>query len=98
LIATTEGLTLATTLAISGSSGVSFSVVGGVQLGSIGVVVLGAGELGGGELGGGEVSTGGKVQLKEHPIHRLRDRIRISKATKYFMPALFITDSIVARR
>ncbi len=73
-------------------------VSGGVQLGLVGVVLpvvdgglgVGLGVGFGVGLGVGKVSARGKVQLKEQLVPRVRDKIRISKITKYFMFALFI--------
>ena len=88
MIATTEGLTKATTLAISGNVGASISTGGGVQSGSIGVAV----EVAGGGLGGGDISIGGRQLLP-----RIRHRIIIRQVNRYFMFIPFIVDFIVAR-
>ncbi len=87
LMATTEGLTLATTSAILGNTGALLSTDGGVQLESIWLVLLV-----GDELGGGEVSVLGSRQ----PLLSERTKIRIAEITRYFIFALFITDFIIA--
>ena len=80
-MATTDGLTLATTSAILGSDGVLFSTGGSVQSGLIGEgggVGVGV-EVGGGE---GEMSTWGN---NSQPVPNRRDGIKIRQITKYFM-------------
>jgi hypothetical protein len=78
-MATTEGLTLATTLAISGKTGALLSM-GGVQLDSMGVVEVG------GELGDGAVGILGSRQL----LPRRRHKTKIRQVSRYFMFILFI--------
>ncbi len=86
-MATTDGLTLATTSAMLGNTGALLSAVGGVQLGSIGLVLLV-----GDELSGGEVSVSGSRQ----PLLSERAKIRIAELTRYFIFTLFIADFIIA--
>ena len=85
-IATTEGLTLATTSAMLGSIGARLSVGGIVQPESIGVVLLVAGG-----LDGGEVSTSGS---RAHPAPSVRDKISRRETIKALIFILFIADSI----
>lgn len=82
LIATTEGLTPATTSAKLGNIRVSLSAGGGVQSGSMGVAEVGGG------LGGGDISTGGSRQLAP----RKRHRIIIRQVNRYFMFIPFMAD------
>ena len=89
LIATTEGLTSATTSAKLGNARVLLSGGVGVQLGSIGVVM---GLVGG--LGGGEVS----MLDGRQPLARKRHKIIIRQVDKYFIFIPFIADDIVACR
>lgn len=85
-MATTAGLTIATTSAILGSSGALFSVGGNVQSGLIGEGV----EVGvGGGLGVGEMSTLGN---NSQPVPKRRDKTITKQTTKYFIFALFIID------
>ncbi len=72
-----------------GNTGALLSTVGGVQLESIGLVLLV-----GDELGGGEVSVLGSRQ----PLLSERAKIRIAEIARYFIFALFITAFIIARR
>lgn len=83
LIATTEGLTSATTSAKLGNTRVLLSGGGGVQSGSMGVTV----EVGGG-LEGGEVSIGGSRQL----LPRKRHSIMIRQVSRYFRFIPFMAD------
>ena len=79
-MATTDGLTLATTSAILGSDGVLFSIGGSVQSGLIGE---GGGVGVGVEVGGGgEMSTWGN---NSQPVPNRRDGTKIRQTTKYFM-------------
>ena len=84
-MAVTEGLTSATTVAISGSGVAAISAGGIVQLGL-------AGAVGGGELGGGDGGStlGAKVQLKEQPTDRNRVRIIARKTNIYLIFILFM--------
>jgi hypothetical protein len=85
-MATTAGLTIATTSAILGSGGALFSVGGSVQPGLIGEGV----EVGvGGGLGVGEMSTLG---INSQPTPKRRDKTITKQITKYFTFALFISD------
>ena len=97
VMATTDGLTKATTSAMLGSAMGWFPelvVSGGVQVGLIGVgggVGAGAGAgLGG---GAGEISIRGTAQ----PILSMRERIRMREITKYFRFIFCMADFIVAR-
>ena len=87
-MATTEGLTLATTSAMLGNTGALLSTVGGVQSESIWSTVLLVGD----ELGGGEVSVSGSKQA----LLSERTKISIAEITRYFIFALFIADFIIA--
>ncbi len=101
LIATTDGLTLATTSAMLGSGGawlvemdgsVSFLGTGVDSSDLAGVVVLVV------ALGGGEVSVLG---ARAHPVAKARDKIRLRATAKYFMFVFFMIYSItkeVAKR
>ena len=86
LMATTEGLTLATTSAILGSTGASLSTGGDTQLESIWLVLLV-----GGELGGDEVSVADNAQL----LLSIRTRIRIAEITRILT---FFIANIIARQ
>jgi len=97
-MATTDGLTEATTSAMPGSAGVWFpelSEGGGVQVGLIGVGGgVGAGTGAGLGVGAGEISIRGTA----HPALSISARIRTREMTKYFIFTLFIADSILAQR
>ena len=76
VIATTEGLTLATTSAIEGSTNVSPLEDGGDHPESAGVVLADGGGLGDGDGGaacGGEVSISGNIV---QPVPNIRERTR----------------------
>jgi len=87
-MATTEGLTLATTSAILGNTGALLSIRGGVQLESI----LSTALLVGDELGGGEVSVLDCAQ----PLLSERAKISIADITRYFIFTFFIVNFIIA--
>ena len=97
LIATTEGLTLSTTLTKSGNTWALLSIGGGVQSGSIRLAVGVAGGVDGG-VDGGVCSSGkgGKEQVKEQLVPNRRDKISIRDTTRYFIFTLFIANSIIA--
>lgn len=86
LIATTEGLTRATTSAIDGNADASLSTAGGVQLGSMGVMVEVSDE-----SGGDEVSAGDSRQLLPTKRHTM-----IRAVSRYFRFILFIIFIIMA--
>ena len=86
-MATTEGLTLATTSAILGNTGALLSIRGDTQSESIWSIVSV-----GGELDAGGVSVLGCRQ----PLLSERTKIRIAEITRYFIFALFIADFIIA--
>ena len=81
LMATTEGLTLATTSAILGSTGASLSIGGDTQSELIWLVLLVAGELGGGEV---------SVVVCTQPLLSERTKIRMAEITRYFIFIFFI--------
>jgi len=87
-MATTEGLTRATTSAIEGSAEVCPSVDGGVQPGSMGLMLV----VGGG-LVGEVVSNGGSGQ----PLATKRQTIIARQASRYFRFSFFIGNYILAR-
>ena len=80
MIATTEGLTRATTSAIDGNAGAWLSAAGGVQSGSMGVMVEVSDE-----SGGDEVSAGDSRQLLPTKRHTM-----IRAVSRYFKLILFI--------
>ena len=86
-MATTDGLTMATTSAIEGNIGSCPSVEGGVQLGSMGVTLV----VGGG-LVGGLISTGGNGQL----LPAKRNMTMTRQASRYFRFIFFMVSFIVA--
>ena len=89
LIATTEGLTVATTSAIAGNTVALLSIAGREKLGSIGVAVEVAGGLGAGlgaGLGDGEIPISGNTQL----VPRTRETNITRQVKRYFIFTLFI--------
>ena len=86
LMATTDGLTKATTSVILGSGGALFSVGDSVQSGLIGLAVWLAGGLGGLGVGEGMSMLGSSSQ----PVPKRRDKTITKQITKYFTFALFI--------
>lgn len=87
-MATTEGLTVATTSAMEGNIGVWPSADGGVQSGSMGLTIESAGG-----LVGGVVSSGGSGQ----PLPTKRNITMTRQASRYFRFVLFMVNFIVAR-
>ena len=86
-MATTDGLTMATTSAIEGNIGACPSVDGGVQSGSMGLTIESAGGL----VGGG-ASSGGSRQ----PLPTKRNITMTRQASRYFRFVLFMASFIVA--
>jgi len=91
VMATTEGLTLATTSAIEGNTNASPLGDGGDQPESAGVVLAGGRGPGDGDggagCGGGDVSISGSIV---HPAPNIRERARTSEIIRFFGLTLFI--------
>ena len=93
LMATTDGLTKATTSVILGSGGALFSASGSVQSESIGEGV----EVGvGGGLGVGEGMS--MLGSSSQPVPKRRDKTITKQITKYFTLARFIYDLYCSTR
>jgi len=89
-MATTEGLTRATTSAIEGNAWSWPSADGGIHSGSMGVTLVVAG----GGLAGGVISNGGSGQ----PLPTKRNTIITRQASRYLRFIFFMGNFILARR
>jgi len=99
-MATTEGLTLATTATKSGRGGL-FVQGGDVQSGlievSVGGVVVEMGAAGVESSISGCVGSTPSSGRKVHPAFRIRDKIKMREMARYFIFAIFMVNNIEAQ-